>query len=254
MTPSPADDIEVTRASLQAAMPPAQMRREHTLAAIFLAAFGLIGIVAGGGFALMDWQWRRGALRADADVTALEGSGTVVAEVRYTDQDGTPRTARASAPFGSIDALVGQRIPILYSPGQADWVTHDDPPWHWVGPALFTLFGLAPMLFIPFMFRQLRRQEARYARLERHGARTPVERASTRAVPWGKFTRHAVIATWRDRQGRLRHTLAGPYTYDPAPLLDVRGLVVLEDRDDPAGSVIATSTLPPEHPRPPSGS
>ena len=93
------------------------------------------------------------------------------------------------------------------------------------------------------MRRQLRRQEQRYARLRQLGYRRQVESVRTQPVQLGKVRRCAVIASWRDSLGRPQETIAGPYSYDPAPL-DPAVLVVLADPQTPEQSVLAPETLP----------
>ena len=235
--------IRINRSTLFAASPPERMRSDHTLATAALVAFSALILLITCGIALTDWQWRRTALRADADVLELRGSKTVRAVVRFVDAKGVEHTADATGPFNGIQAKVGQRISILYQPGSTSHVTHDDPNRNWIGVALFAGFGCLPLLPIPFMWRQVRRQEQRYARLRQLGHKRPVDAVRTERVPWGKFTRWAVVATWHDSLGRSHETFAGPFSDDPAPL-DPATLVVLADPQMPERSIIAPETLP----------
>jgi len=235
--------IKINRNTLFAASPPECLRSEHTLATAVLAAFSALILMVTGGIALSDWQSRQSALRADAEVLELRGSKTVRAFVRFVDADGVERTADATGPFNDIQASVGQRIPILYWPGSTSSVRHDDPSRNWIGVVLFASFGCLPLLPIPFMWRQVRRQEQRYARLRQRGLKRPVDAVRIERVPWGKFSRWAVVATWRDSLGRPYQTLAGPFSSEPAPL-DPATLVVLSDPHAPEQSVVAPETLP----------
>lgn len=243
MTSDTSTPIRINRSSVFAALPPERMRSEHTLAACFLVGFSVLVFLLAGGFLLSDWQWRQTALRAEAEVLEIVGTKTPRARVRFIDADGVEHNAEASGPFNGIRATVGERITVLYQRGSTAYVSHDDPQRHWIGPALFAGFACLPLLPLPFMQRQVRRQEQRYARLRQLGLKRAVDAARTERVPWGKFTRWTIVATWRDSLGRSHQTLTGPYTYDPAPV-DSAQLIVLSDSQAPEQSVIAPETLP----------
>jgi len=244
MTNSEPTPIRITRDALFAASPPERMRSSHLLATVALLAFSALAWIITGAFTLMEWQQSRSAMHAEADVLEIIGSKTPRARVRFVDARGEEHIAEASGPFNGIRATVGQRIPILYWPESLSYVRHDDPGRNWLGPALFAGFACLPLLPIPFMWRQVRRQQQRYARLRQRGLKREVDAVRTESVRWGKFTRWAVVATWRDSFGRAHQTIAGPYTADPGPL-DPAVLVVLADPDAAALSVIAPESLPP---------
>jgi hypothetical protein len=241
--------IVLHRHRVFAELPPEAMRAEHMLASFALVAFSALVLLFAGFAAMSDWQFRRSALQAQAEVLELRGEGSKIARVRFVDADGAERVADATGPFNGVHAAVGDRITILYVRGRPEWVSHDDPARNWIGPAMFAAFACVPLLPLPFMWRQVRRQEARHARLVRRGLRRPAEKVRVAPVRWGKFTRWALVVTWRDGVGRVHETPSGPFRYEPdAP--DPAQLQVLEDPEAPERSIIAPETLPPSS-RPP---
>ena len=229
--------------TLSKAQPPDLMRSDLMLASFFLVGFALLLFAIAGFSALWDRQWRSTALRAEGEVLELRGTSSPIARVRFIDAQGLEHIADTSGPFNGVHAEAGERIVILYQPGSPTYASHDDPARNWIGTAIFAGGGCLPLLLIPFMRRQLRRQEQRYARLRQLGYRRQVESVRTQPVQLGKVRRWAVIASWRDSLGRPQETIAGPYSYDPAPL-DPAVLVVLADPQTPEQSVLAPETLP----------
>ncbi|MEZ5545186.1 MAG: hypothetical protein R3F10_08370 [Lysobacteraceae bacterium] len=219
--------------TLPKAQPPDLMRSDLMLASFFLVGFALLLLAIAG----------LSALRAEGEVLELRGTSSPIARVRFTDAQGLEHIADTSGPFNGVHAEAGERIVILYQPGSPTYASHDDPARNWIGTAIFAGGGCLPLLLIPFMRRQLRRQEQRYARLRQLGYRRQVESVRTQPVQLGKVRRWAVIASWRDSLGRPQETIAGPYSYDPAPL-DPAVLVVLADPQTPEQSVLAPETLP----------
>ena len=243
MADPPPAPIAINRGTLSAAQPPERMRSDHSLATFVLVAFAVLVQLFNGGFALMDWQWRRHALAAEGEVLEIVGEQSPIARVRYVDAKGVERIADTTGPFNGVQAEVGDRIAILYHAGSPAYASHDDPTRDWMGTAMFAGVGALLLLPIPFMWRQVRRQEQRYARLRALGYKRSVDSVRTEQVPWGKFRRWALVATWRDSLGRTRQTLAGPYSYDPAPV-DAASLVILVDPQAPDQSAVAPETLP----------
>jgi len=243
MTPEPPSPISINHRTLSATLPPDRMRSEFALATFFLVGFSLLAFSITAVTEWLDWQWRSTAVRAEGDVLELRGTSSPIALVRFVDSKGVERIADTTGPLNGVQAAVGDRIVILYQPGSPTYATHDDPSRNWIPTALFAAFACLPLLPIPFMWRQVRRQEQRYARLRQFGYQRSVDSVRTQRVRLGKFYRWAVIATWSDRLGREQHTLAGPFSYDPAPL-DPAALKVLADPQAPEQSVLAPETLP----------
>lgn len=188
--------------TLSKAQPPDLMRSDLMLASFFLVGFALLLFAIAGFSALWDRQWRSTALRAEGEVLELRGTSSPIARVRFTDAQGLEHIADTSGPFNGVHAEAGERIVILYQPGSPTYASHDDPARNWIGTAIFAGGGCLPLLLIPFMRRQLRRQEQRYARLRQLGYRRQVESVRTQPVQLGKVRRWAVIASWRDSLGR----------------------------------------------------
>ncbi|MCB1569129.1 MAG: hypothetical protein KDI69_09995 [Xanthomonadales bacterium] len=236
--------IRITQSALVASVPPDRMRSECVLATFYLVGFSVLVFFLTGVIALMDWQSQSMALRAEGVVLELLDTSSPIAQVRYTDATGVERIANTSGPLNGVDAVVGERIPILYHASSPEYAMHDDPIRAGLMMAWFVGFGCLPLLPIPFLWRQVRRQTQRFDRLRRLAYKREVESVHTQSFHMARGRdRWAVVAHWRDSLGRLQHTVAGPYTFDPAPI-DPATVTVLADPYAPEQSLIAPETLP----------
>jgi len=246
MTNRDADPPYIGREALLSASPPDYLDQTVLMTTVCLIGFSVLALLGGSLMLLGTWQQERDALRATGEIVEVRSRSNYT--VRYADDRNVTHTADAhlfnvtNVPKSGLG--VGQRLPVLYRHGSEDRVSLDNG----TGDLLVTIFwagiGVAPLIYLPFLRRRLRRHKERYARLQRAGVATAVESVRTQRVAWGKFTRWALVATWRDPAGRPHETIGGPFQYDPMPL-DAATVRVLADTADPAQSVIDPKTLPP---------
>lgn len=244
-----AEPPRIGRDALLSASPPAYLDQAVLMATVCLIGFSVLALLGGGLMLLSNWQQERHALRTTAEVVEVHNRNKYT--VRYADDRNVTHTAVAQVfnltgiPRSGLSA--GQRLPVLYQRGSEGSVSIDNETGNVVAAIFWVGIGMAPLIYAWFLRRRLRRHKERYARLQRAGIATVVESVRAQTVAWGKFTRWALVAAWRDPAGRPHETIAGPFHYDPMPV-EAATLRVLADGADPAQSVIDPSTLPPlEH-------
>lgn len=108
---------------------------------------------------------------------------------------------------------------------------------------------IAAVIGLWFLARYVRRHRRRTTLLSnghRHQA------VGTRAVTvlWVQrdmtsIYRWAILADWNDALGQPRSSVAGPYNYDPQPLLDGIVATVMADPADPSNAILLPQGLPP---------
>jgi hypothetical protein len=234
----------ISRHTVHAANPPQRLRAENTLAGIVLAAFSGTGLMLLAAFVLIDWSARRSAMVADAEVLATAQGGV---QVRYVDAQGVARESMLPIAKDATPPAPGQRLRVLHHPHDPALVSDADRGPPWPGLIAFAALLCLPLAGIAFLRRQALRQERRYARLRLQGRRHPVEAVRVQRVPWGKWTRWTLVASWRDAAGVQHETFSGPYGYEPrAP--DPATLQVIADGFAPDDSILDPDTLPPFSP------
>ncbi|MBN8740492.1 MAG: hypothetical protein BGP24_21980 [Lysobacterales bacterium 69-70] len=248
MTTRDTQPAPVSREAVLSASPPDYLDHAVQLSSAVPVGFAALALLAGA-LLLSAWQQGRSTLRATGEIVEVQNRSTYT--VRYVDDRGVTHTAAghvANLTGISRDGLrAGERLPVLCRRGHEGSVDVGNVGGNVASTIFWIGLGLAPLLYLLFLRRRLRRHKEGYARLQRAGVATAVESVRSQAVSWGKFTRWAPVATWRDSAGRPQQTLSGPFHYDPMPV-DSATVRVLADSADPAQSVIAPATLPPlEH-------
>lgn len=246
MTNRDADPPHIGREALLSASPPDYLDQAVLMSTVCLIAFSVLALIGGSLMLLGTWQQERHGLRATGEIVEVRGRSDYI--VRYADDRNVTHNADAhlfnltNVPKKGLG--VGERLPVLYRRGSEDRVSLDNE----TGNVLATIFWVGivvvPLVYAAFLRRRLRRHKERYARLQRTGVATSVESVRTQRVAWGKFTRWALVATWRDPAGRPHETFGGTFHYDPMPV-DAATVHVLADTADPTQSVIDPRTLPP---------
>lgn len=133
------------------------------------------------------------------------------------------------------------------------WQARSDASWYAMPQGLlFAAAGFA-LLFALALGQDLQRRRRRHRLLDECGVEHPVDRLRTLPLRWGSSrggrgrTRWIIVADWRDSLGRSQNAAAGPFDYDPAPLLMPPSLQVRATRDDPGLCRIDGDGLPPRH-------
>ncbi len=246
MTTRDTKPAHISREAILSAAPPNYLDQAVLMATVCLVGFSALALLGGSLMLLGTWQEERHALRSTAEVIEVRSRSSYT--VRYADDRNVTHTAAAhlfnvtGIPKSGLQ--VGERLPVLYRRGSEDKVSLDNETGNAVAAIFWVGVGVAPLIYVFFLRRRLRRHKERYARLLGSGVATAVESVRSQHVAWGKFTRWALIATWRDPAGQPHETIAGPFHYDPMPM-DASTLRVFADRTDPAQSAIDPKTLPP---------
>ncbi|WP_257387701.1 hypothetical protein [Tahibacter caeni] len=246
MTNRDAEPPHIGREDLLSASPPAYLDQAVLMSTVCLIGFSMLALLGGGLMLLRTWQQDRHALRATGEVVEVRGRADYT--VRYADDRNVTHTADAhlfnltNVPKKGLS--VGQRLPVLYRRGSEHRVSLENETGDVIATIFWVGIGVAPLIYVFFLRRRLRRHKERYARLQRDGISTAVESVRSQTVAWGRFKRWALVASWRDPAGHAHETMAGPFHYDPMPV-DPSTLRVLADRTDPAQSGVDPETLPP---------
>ncbi len=158
--------------------------------------------------------------------------------------------ARWVGPDQAIIALIVLFALFLF--GLAGVMVSEQPEavWYSGAPAVVLASGGFCLLIATLFLLGLRQRRLRHERLTQRGVRYGVERVRSVPVRWkikksgGAQIRWAVAAIWRDSGGQEHEAIAGPFDYDPNPLLRAGGLTVLADLTDPTLSRILPEGLP----------
>lgn len=241
MTATEHESADVTRSRVIAAAPPDWLREATMMGSVVCALFVVVPLLMAAFVALSQLQPADPGKPADAEVIAAHGGGRHT--VRYLDERGVPRQTEVTS---RVDLPLGARTVVRYQPGNGEQ-TYASEGGDSVPTYLFLVgVSAASALYILHLWREVRRREEHYARLRRGGTSIQPEALRSAQVPWGKFTRWTLVATWVDHNGRRHETLSGPYNESPGPV-DTAGVRVLVDTHDPTRSVLAPETLPPLH-------
>lgn len=106
--------------------------------------FGIIGlaIIASG---VWSWQSRQAiiaaGIRTTGIVTELDYSGTYYPVVEFRDRSGQPHTYRARSGSNPPSYTRGERVEIVYLPGNPEHALIDDFMGRWMLPAFLLCFG-----------------------------------------------------------------------------------------------------------------
>lgn len=233
--------VGVDRSSVSAAASPAQAQSAHTGAvagAVIWAVLALGPLLV---YAIVEAQWYLASHRVEGEVVepgrGPAGHGT---RVRYVDVEGEVREARLDL---GATSTPGERLALRYSrdaPGKVADASFTD---FWIMGAFLLVLGAMPLLGLPASKGGVERQLERYARLRAQGRRHAAESVRVERVAWGRSSRYALVACWRDADGNPRETLSGPFMHPPS--VEPTGIHVLADCGEPFDSVIDPDTLPP---------
>ncbi len=224
-------------------MMPERRAADLRLLAWLVAVSALVAVATAGAMFAFEARTHRGRA-VQGTVVGLPHDAPPRVLVEYAAPEGAPVRASLSELPKDRVLVLGDRLRLVAVPdARGEWVRLDRRPWNWIPAGAMLLLGVAEVA-IYFIFRALgRRAAARLVELQRHGRRFAVRTASTaRVAPKGP--RWGIVAEWVDALGRTQGTVASGYDYDPAPLLAVDRMAVLNDGSDAARAVLDPATLP----------